>query len=32
VVAVMVVDSEGDGGEVAAPIARQVLEAGLAAG
>ena len=31
-VAVMVVDSEGDGGEVAAPIARQVLEAGLAAG
>lgn len=30
-VAVMVVDSEGDGGEIAAPIARQVLEAGLAA-
>jgi cell division protein FtsI/penicillin-binding protein 2 len=29
-VAVMVVDAEGDGGEIAAPIARQVLEAGLA--
>lgn len=28
-VAVMVVDAEGDGGEIAAPIARQVLEAGL---
>jgi len=28
-VAVMVVDSEGDGGTVAAPIAREVLAAGL---
>jgi peptidoglycan glycosyltransferase len=28
-VAVMVVDAEGDGGEVAAPIAREVLAAGL---
>ena len=28
-VAVMIVDSDGDGGEVAAPIARQVLATGL---
>lgn len=28
-VAVMVVESEGDGGEIAAPIAREVLSAGL---
>jgi len=26
---VLVVDAEGDGGEIAAPIAREVLEAGL---
>jgi hypothetical protein len=31
-VAVMIVDSSGDGGEVAAPIARDVLAAGLGAG
>ena len=31
-VAVMVVDSEGDGGEIAAPIAQQVLAAGLGVG
>jgi penicillin-binding protein A len=31
-VAVMVVDSQGDGGEVAAPIARQVLATGLGVG
>ena len=28
-VAVMVVNAPGDGGTVAAPIARQILEAGL---
>jgi peptidoglycan glycosyltransferase len=31
-VAVMIVDSEGDGGEIAAPIARQVLATGLGIG
>ena len=31
-VAVMVVDSDGDGGTVAAPIAREVLAAGLGVG
>ena len=28
-VAVMLIDAEGDGGEVAAPIAREILSAGL---
>jgi peptidoglycan glycosyltransferase len=31
-VAVMVVNAEGDGGEIAAPIAREILAAGLGAG
>jgi cell division protein FtsI/penicillin-binding protein 2 len=31
-VAVMIVDSDGDGGTVAAPIAREVLAAGLGVG